>query len=78
MTTLQRIQECIHEASGVPHADITPEARLVEDLGLDTLDLAEAILNLEDEFDILHIGGTDADSFRTVQDILTFIQEVRA
>lgn len=77
MTTLQRIQECIHEASGVPHADITPEARLIEDLMMDSLDLAEMLLELEAEFDT-DIPDRDAESFRTVQDILTFIQEVQA
>lgn len=78
MTTLQRIQECIHEASGgIPVEEITAEAHLYDDLGLDSLDMADLMLDLEGEFDT-DIPTRDAHSFRTVQDSLTYIQEVQA
>jgi acyl carrier protein len=77
MTTLQRIQECICEASGASREDITREANLFSDLGLDSLDLVEAILNIEAEFD-LDIPDSAMDRFNTVQDLVSYVEEVTA
>lgn len=77
MTTLQRVQECIHESAGVTLEDITPEANLYDDLGLDSLDATELVMDLEFEFGY-DIPDRDAESFRTVQDIVSYLQEAQA
>lgn len=75
MTTLQRITDCIHESTGAPKEEITPDAHLYDDLGLDSLDAAELMMDLEAEFDT-DIPDSVAEEFRTVQDIISYIQEV--
>jgi acyl carrier protein len=75
MTTLQRVQECINESAGVTLEDITPESHLYDDLGLDSLDAAELMMDLEAEFDT-DIPDSVAEDFRTVQDIVSYLREV--
>ena len=59
MTTLltlpeieQRVCDVTSEQLGIPRADVRLSSRLIEDLGCDSLDLVELLMELEDEFDI--------------------------
>ena len=56
---------------------IKPEARLREDLGLDSLDGVDLIVALEKALSV-QIPETDARQMRTVGDIFTFIDKVAA
>ena len=51
MATLETIQNILNENLDSDPADVTPEASL-EDLGIDSLDMAELICNIEEELDI--------------------------
>jgi acyl carrier protein len=51
MATLETIQNILNENLDIDPADVTPEASL-EDLGIDSLDMAELICNIEEELDI--------------------------
>lgn len=53
---------------------VTPELNLKEELGVDSVDLMEFIINLEEAFDI-EIPDEDMDNFKTISDVVTYIHE---
>ncbi len=69
-----RLRKIIAEQLSVDEEDVVPEASFIEDLNADSLDLVELIMTLEEEFDI-KISDEDAESIRTVQDAIDYLQE---
>ena len=53
---------------------VTMDAVLLEDLGADSIDLADLVMTLEDEFDT-EISDEELENIRTVADIVKFIEE---
>ncbi len=53
---------------------VTLDAVLLEDLGADSIDLADLVMPLEDEFD-MEISDEELENIRTVADIVKFIEE---
>ncbi|HEY8394929.1 MAG TPA: acyl carrier protein [Thermaerobacter sp.] len=70
----QRVREIIVEQLGVDEASVTPEARFIDDLGADSLDIVELIMALEEEFD-LEIPDEDAEKIVTVGDAIQYIEK---
>jgi acyl carrier protein len=62
----------IVEQLGVDPAEVTVEASFLEDLGADSLDTAELVMALEEEFDI-EIMYEDAEKIVKVQDAVAYI-----
>jgi len=62
------------ENLGAKEADITPEAELVNDLGINSLELADLILLCEDTFGI-EIKDDDIHKFVTVGDVVNYLSE---
>jgi len=60
---------------GIPATDITPEARLVDDLGMDSLDAVELAIATERQFDI-GIAEEQVAQLKTVGDILALVQRL--
>jgi acyl carrier protein len=58
----------------VSENEVVPEAKFVDDLGADSLDLVELVMALEDEYGI-EIPDEDAEKIVTVGDALKYIQE---
>lgn len=58
----------------VDPANLTLEARLVEDLGLDSLDIVECVMAFEDEFSIF-ITDLQAESITTVQECADLVKK---
>lgn len=52
---------------------VKPEASFINDLGADSLDIVELVMELEEEFD-MSIPDEDAEKIRTVGDAITYIQ----
>ena len=46
---LEKIQALLAEALNLPLEKVTPDAKIVEDLGADSLDLVELLSQLEDD-----------------------------
>ena len=67
-----KIKEMVAYQLGVREKDISTYYDLVEDLGADSLDLIELLMELECEFE-MEIEDADAEKFKTVQDIINFI-----
>ncbi len=59
----------------IPKDEITELTEFKEDLELDSLDLVELIMELEEEFDIT-IEDEDASKFTTVNDALSHINDL--
>ena len=57
--------------------DIKMESRLVEDLGADSLDVVELVMAFEDEFGIA-LPDEDVAKLKTIQDIVTYITNLKA
>lgn len=81
-TVFERVRKIIAEQLGVEESEIKPETSFVEDLNADSLDLVELIMSLEEEFSAegqsIEISDEDAEKITTVQDAVTYIQELGA
>ena len=60
------------EELSVNEADIKPEAELVNDLGINSLELADLVLMCEEKFGI-EISDDDVRSFLTVEDVTEYL-----
>lgn len=69
-----RVKAIIVEKLGVEEGDITPEASFTNDLGADSLDTVELIMEFEKEFD-LTIPDEDAEKIATVGDAISYVEE---
>jgi acyl carrier protein len=73
MSVEQKVKQIIADQLGVDIEKITPEARFVDDLGADSLDVVELIMAFEEEFGI-EIPDEDAEKIATVKDVLDYIK----
>ncbi|ADU30791.1 acyl carrier protein [Evansella cellulosilytica] len=70
---IDRIAKIVSDRLGVDESEIKPEATFKEDLGADSLDVVELVMELEDEFD-LEISDEDAEKISTVGDVIDYIE----
>ena len=75
MTTFSedRVKEIIASELEVDAKQIVPEAKFIEDLGADSLDIVELVMALEEEFG-LDIPDEDADKLKTVGDAMNYLK----
>ena len=73
MSTLDKVKEVIIDKLGVEEDKIVPEASFVDDLGADSLDTVELIMQLEEEFGI-EIPDEDAQKMTTVKSVVDYIE----
>ena len=64
----------IREQLGQDKGDITDETHFINDLGADSLDTVELVMELEDEFSI-SISDEQAEKIQTVGDAVKYIKE---
>ncbi len=70
---LERVKKIIVDRLGVEESQVTPEATFKDDLGADSLDVVELVMELEDEFD-MEISDEDAEKIETVGDVVEYIK----
>lgn len=68
-----KVTKIIVDQLGVSADEVKPEAKFVDDLGADSLDLTELIMAMEEEFDI-EITDDDAQKIQKVQDAIDYIE----
>lgn len=69
-----KVKEIIAKELEVDVKQLTAEAKFIEDLGADSLDIVELVMALEEEFG-LDIPDEDADKLKTVGDAMKYLQE---
>jgi len=69
----QKVTEIIVNKLGVEESQITPEASFTNDLGADSLDTVELIMEFERAFNMT-IDDADAEKIQTVGDAVTYIE----
>ena len=68
-----RVKSIIVDKLGVDENEVTPEASFTNDLGADSLDTVELIMEFEKEFN-LSIPDDEAEKIGTVNDAITYIE----
>ena len=71
-TLEDQIRALVSEQLGVDRAEMTPSAKILEDLGADSLDVVELVMALEEAFDI-EISDEDAELMSTVGDVESYV-----
>jgi acyl carrier protein len=69
-----KVKQIIVDELGVDEAEVTPNARFIEDLGADSLDTVELVMRFEEEFGI-EIPDEDAEKIQSVRDAYTYIDQ---
>jgi acyl carrier protein len=69
----QKITAILIEKIGIVESEITPEANFVKDLGIDSLDYAELVMDFEQTFDI-KIPDDDAEKMQTIGQAVKYIE----
>ncbi len=72
---LEKIQAMLAEALNISVDKVTPDAKIVDDLGADSLDVVELLSQLEEEYGII-IPDDDAENLVTVADVAKAIEEL--
>lgn len=72
-----RVKKIIVERLGVDEAQVTPEANFTADLGADSLDTVELIMEFEKEFDI-SIPDEEAEKIQTVGQAISYLENNQA
>jgi acyl carrier protein len=68
----QKVEEILVEKLGIASTEVTPDANLIKDLGIDSLDYAELVMEFEHTFDI-RIPDSDAEQLGTVSQAVNYI-----
>ena len=72
----ERVISIVAEQLGVDKEKVSPETHFVNDLGADSLDTVELVMELEEEFDI-DIPDDAAEKIQTVGQAIEFIEQAQ-
>ncbi|MBX2947214.1 MAG: acyl carrier protein [Cyclobacteriaceae bacterium] len=70
----EKVARILIDKLGIAESEINPEANLVKDLGIDSLDYAEIVMDFEQTFDI-RIPDDDAEKLATIGAAVNYIEE---
>jgi acyl carrier protein len=70
----ERVKKIIADKLGVDEKDIAPEANFIQDLGADSLDTVELIMEFEKEFDV-SIPDDQAEHIQTVGQAIAYLEQ---
>ena len=76
MSTFDKVKEVIINKLGVEESSIVSDAHFVNDLGADSLDTVELIMEFEEEFGI-EIPDEDAENITTVASAVDYIDKIK-
>jgi len=72
---LERVIDIVAEELAVDRDEVTEDSSFIEDLGADSLDVVELVMAFEEEFDV-EIPDEDAEDIRTVDDAVSYLEEI--
>ena len=70
----EKLRSLIADQLGVDSSNITMDTNFEEDLGVDSLDIVELSMALEEEFDIGEMSEEDLATIKTVGDLVHYLQ----
>ncbi|RAP76295.1 acyl carrier protein [Paenibacillus montanisoli] len=70
-----RVKRIVVDRLGVDESEVSLEASFKEDLGADSLDVVELVMELEDEFD-MEISDEDAEKITSVGEVVNYISSL--
>ena len=69
-----RLRQLVSSQLGVDLDEIVKDARILDDLGADSLDVVELVMALEEAFDIV-VPDEDVESMQTIGDVEAYLTE---
>ena len=72
MTTEEKVKRIISEQLACDEEDVTLKSTLTEDLGADSLDIVELVMQFEEAFD-LEIPDEDVEGIKTVKEVIDYL-----
>lgn len=76
MPVFEELQQMIAEKLSVEAGDIKLESHFIDDLGADSLDLADLVMVIEDKYEV-DFSNEDTDEFQTVGDVVKVIEKLK-
>lgn len=73
----ERVIDIVADQLGVSKDQVTPDTSFVNDLGADSLDTVELVMELEEEFDI-NIPDDAAEKIQTVGQAIDYIEQIQS
>lgn len=73
MNTEEKVIQIVSEATKIDISKISAQTSFIDDLNLDSLDIAELMMKVEDEFNV-EIPEEDAEKIRNINDVASYIQ----
>jgi acyl carrier protein len=70
--TVERLRGLVASQLGVDPGEVVPEARILDDLGADSLDVVELVMALEEAFDI-EVPDEDVEGLLTIADVAHYV-----
>lgn len=74
MSVIEKVTQIIVDQLGINAAEVVQEAKFIDDLGADSLDIVEFLMALEDQYGI-EVPDEDAEDLQTVGDLVRYIEE---
>ncbi len=74
MTLEEKVIKLVTEQLDVTQEQCVPEASFIDDLGADSLDLVELIMEMEEVFGV-EIADEELEKIRTIKDVIDFLQK---
>ena len=68
----QKVKAIIAENLGVAEDEIKSTSSFIDDLGADSLDIVELVMQMEEEFEV-EIPDEEAENIKTVQDAINYV-----
>lgn len=69
----EKVREILCEQLDIPEDEVTVDTNIVSDLGLDSIDVVDFIMSLEEEFD-KEIPDEDIEKIKTIGDVVSYIE----
>ena len=73
MQIQEEITQILVDKLGIASTEVTPDANFIKDLGIDSLDYAELVMEFEHTFKI-RIPDDDAEQLQTINQAVTYIE----
>ena len=74
MEVYDKVVALLSEQLGIDKSRITPDSDIVKDLGADSLDVAQMLMSMEEEYGIT-VSEDDAANLKTVRDIVNILEK---